>query len=66
MLNTLLDDNAYRAWLLELADELDLMYDDCTPLSEAAEGYDIPTRRLERFVNREYYGGIAQAVSDSI
>ena len=45
MLNTLLDDNAYRSFLMCAADELDCMHGLHTPLTELAD--DLSLRDLE-------------------
>jgi hypothetical protein len=51
-------------FLLMVSDELDLMYDYFTTVREAHESELIPVHRLERLIDREYYGGLAQAVAD--
>lgn len=62
-LDTFLNDDSYRRWLIGACDDLDLSYDFFTSLSEVAE--DLTTRQLERAVHTSYYGGIGQLVADS-
>ena len=64
MLNTMLDDVAYRAWLIEVCGDLELMASHFETVEDCADEYS--TRRLEKIVHSQYSGGIAQAALDSV
>lgn len=64
MLNILLDDNSYEAWLLEVCDDLDCMYDYCVSVREAYDDENISIHQIERILHREY--GIGNLAVDSI
>ena len=66
MLNILLSDKLYREWLLEIIDELELMFDYFTSVAEVAEEEEWSLHKLEKVVGRAYQGGVAQAALDSI
>jgi hypothetical protein len=57
-------DGNWHVFLLRVCDDLDLMYDYFTTIREAHEAEPIPVHRLERLVDREYCGGLKQAVID--